>query len=76
MWWFYNCNLYLYQYMCSIYYNLPGNIYSAGTASCIINLSGKYHYISLLNTSTGKYCFQCMVSYCIGKWWMQWCVNE
>ena len=70
MWWCYNCNLYLYQYMCSINYNLPGNIYRAGTASCIINLSCKYQYIGLLNTSTGKYCFQCMVSYCIGKWWM------
>ena len=70
MWWFYNCNLYLYQYMCSNNYNLPGNIHGAGTASCIINLSCKYQYIGLLNTSTGKYCFQCLVSYCIGQWWM------
>ena len=72
---FYHGDIYLYQYMCSINYNLPGNIYSACTASCIINLSGKYHYISLLITSTGKYCFQCMVSYCISKWRMQWSVN-
>jgi hypothetical protein len=70
MWGCYNCNLYLYQYMCSNNYNLPGNIYSAGTASYIINLSGKYQYSCLLNTSTGKYCVQCMVSDCIGKWWM------
>ena len=72
MWWCNNRHLYLYQYMCAINYNLPGNIYSAGTANSNINLSGKYQYVGLLNTSTGKYCFQCMVSYCIGKWWLQW----
>jgi len=70
LWWFYNCNVYLYQFMCAIYYNLPGNIYSTGSANCIIDLSGKYYYSSLLNTSTGKYCFQCVVSYSIGNWWM------
>ena len=72
MWWFYNCNLYLYQFMCSINYNLRGNIYGSGTANGNINLSCKYYNRSMLNTSADKYCFQCVVSYCIGKWWLQW----
>ena len=72
MWWFYNRHVYLYQYMCSTHYNLPGNIYGAGTANCIIDLSRKHQYVGLLNTSTGKYSIQCMVSNCIGKWWLQW----
>ena len=76
MWWLYNSYVYLYKYMCSINYNLPGYIYCAGTTSCINNLSCKYQYFCLLNTSTGKFCFQCMVSYCIGKWRMQWCIDE
>ena len=70
MWWFYNGNVYLYQLMCAIYYNLPGNIYSGGSANCIVNLPGKYYYISLLNTRANKYCVQCMVGNCIGKWWL------
>ena len=76
MWWGYNCNLYLCQFMCSIKYNLPGYIYSGVTANCIIKLSCKYNYLSLLNTIAGQYCFQCMVSDCIGNGWMQWCAIE
>ena len=70
MWWFYNSDVYLYQQLCAIYYNMPGNIYGAGSANCIINLSCKYYNSKLLNTSTNKYCFQYMVRYCIGNWWM------
>ena len=75
-WWFYNSDVYLYQQLCSIYYNLPGNIYSAGTSSSSINLSGEYNYGSLSITSADKYCFCCLVSYCISQWWLQQWVDK
>jgi len=76
LWWCNNGNLYLYQFMCSNNYNMPGYIYSAWTTSCIINLSCKYKYSILFNTSTSKYGVQCMVSYCISKWRMQWYLDK
>ena len=58
--------------MCSIYYNLRGNIYSASCADSIIKMPGKYQYSILFNTSTSEYRFFGMVGYRIGQWWMQW----
>ena len=67
-WWFYNSDVHLYQQLCSIHYDLPGYVYSACTDSGSIDLPREYNHGSLSNTSANKYCFCCVVGYCIGEW--------
>jgi len=74
--WFYNSDVYLYQQLCSIYYNMPGNIYCACTISSSIDLSGEYNYGSLSITSIDKCCVCCLVSYRISQWWLQQFVDK
>src|SRR5438552_18544688 len=70
LWWKYNCDLYIYQQLCTDNNNMRSNICSSSCTGCITELSNKYSCRLMSDIGRNKYSIYQLAGNSKFKWWM------
>src|SRR5260221_12988383 len=70
LWRKYNCDLYIYQQLCTDSNNMRSNLYSGSSTGCITDLSNKYNCSIMSDTGSNKYSIYQLAGNSKFQWWM------